>query len=351
MLKVGIVGLPNVGKSTLFKVLTENPVDINNYPFCTIDPNVGIVKVKDERLYKLSEISNSKKTVEAIIEFVDIAGLVEGAHKGEGLGNKFLANIREVDLICHMVRFFQNENIKHVKDKIDPIRDLEIINTELILADLETVLKREEKLKKQARGSDKEAIAALEATGKIREKLNNNEPANKADLSKEEDELIKDLHLITQKPILYCFNINDANNHESFKDKSLPIHKEPHIVINTKNEEELLDLSREEAKELGIESNIHNLAKAAYDTLGLITFFTTGEDESRAWTVEKGSGAPEAGAAIHNDFKEKFIRCDVVSYGDFITAGSYKTAREKGLVRTEGKDYIVKDGDVVIFKI
>ena len=351
MLKVGIVGLPNVGKSTLFKILTESPVDINNYPFCTIDPNVGIVPVKDKRLDKLSKLSESKKKVETAIEFVDIAGLVRGAHKGEGLGNKFLANIREVDLICHVVRFFQNENIKHVSDKIDPLDDIETINTELILADMETLEKREDKLKKLARGQNKDAIEKLNALNKIKEILNNDQFANKAELSKDEMEAGKDFHLITQKPLLYCFNTGETNNHKALEDKTLQIHQEPHVIINTKTEEELMDLNQEDAEMLGLKTKLHLLPQMAYKTLKLLTFFTTGEEESRAWTVKEGSKAPEAGGAIHNDFMEKFIKADVIGYDDFINIGSFKAAKEKGLLRTEGKDYTVKDGDIMIFKI
>ena len=350
MLKVGIVGLPNVGKSTLFKALTKNPVDINNYPFCTIDPNVGIVNVPDERLLKLSELSKSEKTIPAVIEFVDIAGLVKGANEGEGLGNKFLSHIREVDLICQVVRFFESENIKHVEDRIDPKQDLEIINTELILADLATLEKRKVKTQKIARGQtkeSKEAALALLALEKIEKTLNQNEPASKTDLTEEEKEALGDLQLLTQKPFLYVFNISDKNH------PALPAMKQelPHLELNIGEEAEMLSLSPEEIKELGLVSNIGELAKTAYQVLGLITFFTTGEKESRAWTVEKGADAPSAGAKIHNDFQEKFIRAEVVNYDDFSAVGSYKAVREKGLLRTEGKDYTVKDGDIIIFKI
>ncbi|MBD3300655.1 MAG: redox-regulated ATPase YchF [Candidatus Moranbacteria bacterium] len=351
MLKVGIVGLPNVGKSTLFKVLTKSPVDINNYPFCTIQPNVGIVPIKDKRLNQLSKLSNSQKTIEAVIEFVDIAGLVKGANQGEGLGNQFLANIREVDLICHVVRFFNSENIKHVEETTDPLRDIDIINTELILADLETVEKRELKLKKTARSQDQEAEEALNGIKKIKETLNQNQPAVKAKLNQEQEKLLKDLGLITKKPFIYCFNINESNNHKLLSQKNHPIHKEPHLIINTKLEEELMNLSQAEARELNLKSSLHILPQQAYKILGLITFFTTGEKESRAWTVKEGSTAPEAGEAVHSDFKEKFIKAEVINYEQFVKVQSYKKAKEKGLLRTEGKEYIVKDGDIIIFKI
>ncbi len=343
---IGIVGLPNVGKSTLFKALTRKQVDIQNYPFCTIDPNVGVVQVPDERLQKLAEFSRSKKIVPAAIEFVDIAGLVKGASEGEGLGNKFLANIREVDVIAEVVRVFQNEKIIHVHSKIDPENDIEIIETELILADLDTVNKRVQKLEKEARALDKEAIKKMEVVKKIKLALEKGEPARGLGLSENELALVKDLHLLTFKPILYVYNVSDIESGQK-----LPSFIKKHVTLDIKTEEDLLEISEEEKSELGAQSRIDKLIVEAYKLLNLITFFTTGEDETRAWTIKKDSRAPEAGAAIHTDFKEKFIRADVINWQDLLNAGSYAVAREKGLIRTEGKDYVVKDGDVIEFKI
>lgn len=274
MLSVGIVGLPNVGKSTLFKALTKNPVDINNYPFCTIDPNVGIVSVLDERLEKLNQISKSKKVIPAIIEFIDIAGLVKGAHKGEGLGNQFLANIRNVDLICHIVRYFPSARIKHVEGSVDPKRDIEIINTELILADLGSTAKKKVKLAKLVRGGDKKAEIALQALEKINQKLDSGKPAKEAILSNEEKIASRDFSLITSKPVLYVLNTSEESSSSQVTlDKDIPF-----IRLNIKTEEELLDLDPQEIVELKIKSDIAKLSQKAYQILNLITFFTTGED-------------------------------------------------------------------------
>ncbi|MFA4890310.1 MAG: redox-regulated ATPase YchF [Candidatus Paceibacterota bacterium] len=338
-LSIGIVGLPNVGKSTLFKALTKKQVDIANYPFCTIDPNVGVVQVPDPRLAKLSEFSKSGKTVPAAIEFVDIAGLVKGAAEGEGLGNKFLSHIREVDAICEVVRAFKNDNIIHVHNKIDPENDIGVIETELILADLETATKRLGTLEKEVRSLDKEAIKKQEIVKKIKAGLEAGKPA-RGIVSPDEFILVKDLQLLTFKPILYVYNVSG--------DEPTP---GVGLKLDIKTEEDLMDMSEEEKKELGVESNIDKLIIEAYKLLGLMTFFTTGEDESRAWTVKIGSTAPEAGVAIHTDFKEKFIRAEVINWQDLLNAGSYAAAREKGLIRTEGKTYVVKDGDVIEFKI
>lgn len=338
--------MPNVGKSTLFKALTRKQVDIQNYPFCTIDPNVGIVQVPDERLQKLAEFSRSKKIVPAVIEFVDIAGLVKGASEGEGLGNKFLANIREVDVIAEVVRVFKNEKIIHVHSKIDPENDIGIIETELILADLDAVNKRVQKLEKEARALDKEAIKKMEVVKKIKLALEKGEPARELGLSEDELALVKDLHLLTFKPILYVYNVSDIESGQK-----LPSFIKKHVTLDIKTEEDLLEINEEEKSELGAQSRIDKLIVEAYKLLNLITFFTTGEDETRAWTIKKDSRAPEAGAAIHTDFKEKFIRADVINWQNLLGAGSYAAAREKGLIRTEGKDYIVKDGDVIEFKI
>lgn len=336
-LSIGIVGLPNVGKSTLFKVLTKKQVDIANYPFCTIDPNVGVVQVPDERLQKLAEFSRSKKVVPAAVEFVDIAGLVKGAAEGEGLGNKFLSHIREVDAICEVVRAFKNDNIIHVHNKIDPENDIGVIEAELILADLETATKRLGTLEKEVRSLDKEAIKKQEIVKNIKAGLEAGKPA-RGIVSPDEFILVKDLQLLTFKPILYVYNTSGNTD-------------VPGLALDIKTEEDLMDITEEEKKELEVESNIDKLIVEAYKLLGLMTFFTTGEDESRAWTVKIGSTAPEAGAAIHTDFKEKFIRAEVINWQELLSAGSYAVAREKGLIRTEGKGYIVKDGDTIEFKI
>ncbi|TSA44256.1 redox-regulated ATPase YchF [bacterium] len=350
-LKVGIVGLPNVGKSTLFKALTKNPVDIANYPFCTIEPNVGIVKVPDERLEKLAEMSKSAKVVPTVIEFVDIAGLVKGAAEGEGLGNKFLSHIREVDAIAQVVRVFEDKNITHVHDKIDPENDIEIINTELILADLETVEKRIAKLEKEARGMDKIAAAKLEVAKKIKKSLDEGKLAKNTNLSTTELEENLDLQLMTLKPILYILN---SNNFEETKKSELYENlskKYPIIILDIKIEEELSQMSAEEAAELEMKSNLDELILKSYEILGLVTFLTTGEDETRAWTIKEDSTAPEAGRAIHSDFEEKFIRADVINWEKLLEAESWAKARDLGILQTEGREYIFQDGDVVEFKI
>lgn len=352
---VGIVGLPNVGKSTLFKTLTQKEIDISNYPFCTIDPNVGIVKVPDDRLEKLTVFSESAKTIPTAIEFVDIAGLVKNAHKGEGLGNKFLANIREVDMILHIVRGFENGKITHVHNKIDPADDVETINTELILADLEAIEKRIAKVEKEARSGNKEAVFLKSILDKYKTALENERMANTVELDEQEKEAVKDLQLLTNKPVLCVVNVSE--NQKIDQEKILP-GIENKIFLPIQFELELSELSPEEAKDFRsstevdlLASSLENLITKCYELLGLITFLTTGKDETRAWTIKKGSTAPQAGRAIHSDFEEKFIRASIINWQKLIEAGSLSSAVEKGLLRTEGKNYIVQDGDVIEFKI
>jgi len=352
---VGIVGLPNVGKSTLFKILTKKEIDISNYPFCTIDPNVGIVKVPDERLDKLTKFSKSAKTIPTAIEFVDIAGLVKGAHEGEGLGNKFLSNIREVDMIVHIVRGFENGKITHVHNKVDPASDVETINTELILSDLETVEKRLAKIEKEARSGDKKAIALKAVLEKYKTALENEKMANTVKLDEKEKEIKKELQLLTDKPILYVVNVSED---QKVSELDILPDIENKLFLPIQFELDLAELSPEEVedfrKEASVDSQIsrmEDLTTRCYELLGLITFLTTGKDETRAWTIKKGSTAPQAGSAIHSDFEEKFIRASVINWQKLIEAGSLGNAVEKGLLRTEGKTYIVQDGDVIEFKI
>lgn len=361
---MGIVGLPNVGKSTLFKALTKKEVLIANYPFATIDPSVGVVTVPDERLKLLSDFSKTKKTVPAVVEFVDIAGLVKGASEGEGLGNKFLANIRETDAIGEVVRIFEEPDIVHVDGRIDPIHDIEVINLELILADLQTVVKRMENLGRDVKRGDKEAIREHAIITQVRTALENEQMASSVKLDEEETKILKQLNLLTTKPFLYILNKKaggknlDEMNDERFTQllEFFKKRNDQYVIVDAKIEEELSEFDGDEkhmfAEELGVKGDgIDDLIVAAYKLLGLSTFLTTGVEETRAWTIKKGSTAPIAGTAIHNDFKDKFIRADVINWKTLINAGSYSEAREKGLVRTEGKDYIVQDGDVIEFKI
>ena len=363
-LSIGIVGLPNVGKSTLFNALTKKNVLAANYPFATIDPSVGVVPVPDDRLYKLAEFSKTQKTIPAIVEFVDIAGLVKGASSGEGLGNKFLTNIRETDAILEIVRIFEDTNIIHVGNTINPLSDIEVINLELIIADQETVAKRIGNLQKEIKKGDKDAVLEHEALLKVEKTLSEGRLAAKTILTDKEIVFVRQLNLLTMKAILYGLNKKsggknlDEINDERFQKliSFLESEKANYVIIDAKIEDELKDMEGEE-KEMfrtelgGKDDGIDQLIRHAYDLLGLITYFTTGEKETRAWTIKKGWTAPLAGTAIHTDFKDKFIRAEVVFWSDLLGAGSYGAAREKGLVRTEGKEYVVKDGDVMEFKI
>ncbi|MFC1751621.1 redox-regulated ATPase YchF [Patescibacteria group bacterium] len=351
-MKIGIVGLPNVGKSTLFSALTKKQVDISNYPFCTIDPNVGIVAISDERVDKLAELSKSAKKIYATTEFVDIAGIVEGANKGEGLGNKFLANIRETDAILYILRAFSDNKIINTRSEINPVSDKEILETELMLKDLETVEKRLHSLEREIRSGDKDALKEKVVLKKAQRSLEEGKMLNEKNLEDSEKKILGSYQLLSSKPRLYILNGQKDKIDEKIINTFTQNHW-PFLVIDILEEMDATGLSKEEKISFGLslDSQLDTLIKKAYELLGLMTFFTTGTDETRAWNIKKGSSAPKAGRAIHTDFEDKFIRADIVSCDDFIKAGSWSKARELGILRTEGKDYIVKDGDIIEFKI
>jgi len=363
-LAIGIVGLPNVGKSTLFNALTKKSVPAENYPFCTIDPSVGVVAVPDERLHKLAEFSKTQKTIPAAVEFVDIAGLVKGASEGEGLGNQFLAHIRETDAIAEVVRIFEDSNIIHVDGKIDPVLDIETINLELILADMQTVAKRLANIEKDVKRGDKDAAKEKEILLRVQEALEAEKLAQEVKLNDEERTILRTMHLLTMKPILYVLNkkaggknLDEMNDERYVKLLAYIKERNAHfVVVDAGVEQELAAFEGEEKEmfraELGSTNDgINDLITKGYEMLGLETYFTTGEKETRAWTIKKGSTAPVAGMAIHTDFKDKFIRAEVIFWEDLLDAGSFANAKEKGQLRIEGKEYIVKDGDVIEFRV
>ncbi|MDZ4185320.1 MAG: redox-regulated ATPase YchF [Desulfuromonadales bacterium] len=358
--KCGIVGLPNVGKSTIFNAITSAGAEAANYPFCTIEPNVGVVSMRDKRLEALAEIVNPQRVLPTAMEFVDIAGLVKGASQGEGLGNQFLGHIRQVEAIAHIVRCFEDENVVHVDGTVDPLRDIEVIQTELNLSDLDTVDKRISRSEKQARSGDKKLQEELAVLIKVRETLNNGRMALSCDLSSEERLILRDLHLITDKPVLYVANVSedDLDGKHPFVE-TVRAHAKAEgaefVIICGKIEAEIAELSEDEKidflQDLGLEeSGLDRMIHAGYKLLGLITYFTAGVKEVRAWTIPKGAKAPQAAGVIHTDFEKGFIRAEVIAYEDFIACRGETGAKEKGLMRLEGKEYVVKDGDLMHFR-
>jgi ribosome-binding ATPase len=363
MLKAGIVGLPNVGKSSLFNALTAQGAPSENYPFCTVDPNVGTVEVPDPRLDRIFELVGARARLPTVVQFVDIAGLVKGASEGEGLGNKFLGNIREVDAIVHVLRCFEDPDITHVLGGVDPVRDREVVNTELALADLDTVERRRDRVAKKAKGGDKEAVRELALLDRTLEVLAEGRPARDVAVDPEDQALFRSFHLLTSKPVLYLANVAetdlpDGENEHVASLRQVVEAEEPGaqiVAVCSAIESELAELEPEERREfladLGLaEPGLHRLIRTTYELLGLITFFTAGEKEARAWTVRKGALAPEAAGAIHSDFERGFIRAETIHYSEFEALGSLKAAREKGQMRSEGKEYLVKDGDIMLFR-
>ena len=362
-MKLGVVGLPNVGKSTLFNAITHAGAQAANFPFCTIEPNVGVVAVPDERLPKLANLYNCKKITPATIEFVDIAGLVKGASKGEGLGNKFLSHIREVDAIVHVVRCFEDENVTHVEDTVDPIRDIGIINLELILADMETVQKRYDKAFGMIKSGDKKYKIESDLLRRILDRLEEEKPVRGIDLNEDEQKYVDGLFLLTSKPVIYAANVSESDMGKA--DEEIPLvmkvkefaktENSETLTICARTEEEISELDAEEAQifleELGLkESGLNRLVKASYKLLGLISYLTAGEPETRAWTIKEGTKAPQAAGKIHTDFEKGFIRAECVDWQVLLECGSYTKAKELGKVRSEGKEYVMKDGDVVLFR-